>query len=298
MWFGVFAKAFYTLILWKWVLPSFKKSNLPFVFLKVTGLLLLCFFAEILVSWQYQVFSVNHMIHHPSLVIWLNIVLYLLITLVSVAIYFTRESFRSERLRREIIETQLTTELNFLHAQINPHFLFNTLNNLFSMAQRDRNNDLATSISMLSGLMRYMLYESKATRVSLSNEITHLNDFIGLARMRFSQEELQVNLTTEGDIENFNIAPMVLLTFVENAFKHGVRIEEKSIIDLSIKVERDQISFRCFNQKKEENKIQSESSGIGLENVKRRLVLLYPNKHHLEIIDNNHSFEVKLMLQS
>lgn len=237
------------------------------------------------------------MIHHPSMVVWLSLVIYLVITLIAVAIYFTRESFRNERQRRQFIETQLTTELNFLHAQINPHFLFNTLNNLFSMAQRDRNNELATSISMLSGLMRYMLYESKANRVSLLSEINHLKDFIGLARMRFSLDELEVNLVVEGESEKFTIAPMVLLTFVENAFKHGVRIEEKSTINLFIKAENNQILFRCLNLKNQERKFSSESSGIGLENVKRRLLLLYPEKHNLEIIDNSHSFEVKLNLQ-
>ncbi len=222
--------------------------------------------------------------------------MYLVITLVSLTIYFVRESFKNERQKRVLIESQLTTELDFLHAQINPHFLFNTLNNLFSIAQRDKNEELATSISMLSGLMRYMLYDSKATRVSLSSEIAHLEDFIGLGKMRFTKKELEVNMDVEGNTAKAVIAPMILLPFVENAFKHGVRIEEKSKIDISIKVTQERIDFRCFNFNNVKEIGASESSGIGLENVKRRLELLYPGKHKLDIIKTDESFEIELRL--
>jgi len=267
-----------------------------FVFLTLAALLVLFPYLEVLLSWQFQRFSLEHMAHHPSWLIWVNPLMYLVITLISLIIHFVRESFRNEKQKRMLMESQLTTELDFLHAQINPHFLFNTLNNLFSIAQRDKNEELATSISMLSGLMRYMLYDSKVTRVSLQSEIAHLRDFIGLAQMRFTTDELQVNVEVSGDVESEVIAPMVILPFVENAFKHGIRIEEKSEIDISIKVDGERIEFQCRNHNNA-SKEQSDSSGIGLENVRRRLSLLYPGKHTLEIREDEF-FEINLTLQS
>jgi two-component system LytT family sensor kinase len=287
----------FALILWRWILPSFKKSRPVLVFFKIAGLLVVFMTSEIGISWQYEVFSVTHMILHPSLTVWLNLVIYLVITLVSVAVYFTRESFRNERQKRELMENQLTTELNFLHAQINPHFLFNTLNNLFSIAQRDKNEGLAKSISMLSGLMRYVLYESNASRVSLRKEVNQLKDFIGLACMRFSEEEVKVEVVIEGEIDNATIAPMILLPFVENAFKHGVQIEEISIITISVKSKNGRIDFHCLNRKAAGIQPTIDSSGIGLENVRRRLKLLYSDKHQLQFHETEEIFEVHLTLE-
>src|SRR5262249_6051066 len=148
---------------------------------------------------------------------------------------------------RDLTEAQLTTELGYLRAQINPHFLFNTLNNLFSIAQRDSNENLATAISRLSGLMRYMLYESHVNRVTLEREITHVRDFIGLAGMRYTEQEAEVRFQITGDVQKAMIAPMLLLPFVENAFKHGVRVEEKSIIRIEIEAVNSTIVFLCSN---------------------------------------------------
>ncbi|MEP1096508.1 MAG: histidine kinase [Cyclobacteriaceae bacterium] len=289
-------KLIFILILWKWIIPLFQKRSMLFVFLVLGALLLLFTYLEVLLSWQFEKSSLQHMAHHSSWLIWVNPLMYLVITLIALIIHFVRESFRNEQQKRILIESQLTTELEFLHAQINPHFLFNTLNNLFSIAQRDKNEELATSISMLSGLMRYMLYDSKVTRVSLQSEIAHLHDFIGLARMRFTTDELQVNVEVSGDLERQVIAPMVILPFVENAFKHGIRIEERSEIDIAIKAGRGQIEFCCRNYNNA-SKEPSESSGIGLENVQRRLSLLHPDKHILEIKEGE-LFEINLTLQS
>ncbi|MEP5612453.1 MAG: histidine kinase [Cyclobacteriaceae bacterium] len=296
MWPGIFMKLIFILILWKWIIPLFKKKSMLFVFLLLGVVLLLFIYLEVLISWQFERFSLQHMAHHSSWLTWVNPLMYLVITLIALIIHFVRESFRNEQQKRKLIESQLTTELEFLHAQINPHFLFNTLNNLFSIAQRDKNEELATSISMLSGLMRYMLYDSKVTRVSLQSEIAHLRDFIGLAQMRFTSDELQVDVEVSGNVAQEMIAPMVILPFVENAFKHGIRIEEVSKIDIGIKAGKGQIEFKCSNY---DNATQEPagSSGIGLENVRRRLALLYPDKHTLEI-KKGEFFEINLTVQS
>ena len=297
MWPGLVIKACFTDPLWWWVLPSFtEKRGLAAVTAKWFLLLAVCLSAEALLSWQWEAFGFHHMMSHTSPVLWGNAIFYLGISLLAGAVYFTLHSFRSEKQKRELMETQLRTELGFLHAQLNPHFLFNTLNNLFSMAQRSRQEELATAISMLSGLMRYMIYESSAERVPLQMEIDHLRDFIGLARMRYTAAEVQVELKTEGDISKASIAPMVLLPFVENAFKHGVQIEESAQIHIGIAADLRQVTFTCSNQKRSAPSVEEGSSGIGLANVKRRLALLYPATHELEIKEIGDVFEVKLIL--
>jgi two-component system LytT family sensor kinase len=147
----------------------------------------------------------------------------------------------------------------------------------------------------LSGLMRYALDESGSNFVPLKKEIDHLHDFIGLASMRYAPHEISVNFSVNGDIENTMITPMILLPFVENAFKYGVKIGETSSIDIGITVTNTEIKFHCQNTVMAQHGM--ESSGIGLINVKRRLELLYPAKADLEIIDTGAMYTVNLLLK-
>jgi LytS/YehU family sensor histidine kinase len=195
-----------------------------------------------------------------------------------------------------MIETQLTTELNFLKSQINPHFLFNTLNNLYSIAQRSGNDQLETGIYKLSGLMRYVIYETGTPKVQLEKEIGYIHDFIGLSRLRFTEEELNVSVRVEGPVRDAPIAPMILIPFVENAFKHGVKIEFSSFINIRIAVAGDKIIFECTNSLHQGKRIEETQTGIGLENVKRRLDLLYPGKYKLEALKLSDSYKVNLEL--
>ncbi len=294
---SAFFKVLFAVLLWKLVLPSFRKfKSVPGLFLRITLILIACLSLEIFTSWQYQMFTVGHMIHHSSPVIWVNLAQYLAITLVGVAIFFAREWVQTERQQRLMKEVQLSTELNFLRSQIHPHFLFNTLNNLFSIAQRDGNEDMAAGISKLSGLMRYILYDSRVSKVSLTKEIEYMKDFIGLARLRFADDEAVVDFSVTGHADKKLIAPMILLPFIENAFKHGVIIERPSTIHISIDASENNIVFRCENAKMGLRDEKSES-GIGLENVKRRLALLYPEKHTLFIEEQNERYIVNLTLQ-
>ena len=297
MWFGVLAKLIYTFILWRWVLPSFKKSKPIYVFLSIAGLFAIFLIIEIVLSWQFRVFTVSHMVNHSSPAIWLTLVTYLLITLISITIYFTRESFKNERQKRELIESQLSTELKYLKTQVNPHFLFNTLNNLFSIAQKNKDEETANGISKLAGLMRYMLYDSTVTNVPLEKEIKNITDFITLAKLRYSRGEVIVNISEKGELSRALIAPMILLPFIENAFKHGVDIEKTTVISITIEATVNKIIFQCTNPVAEPSSLAfTEYSGIGLENVKRRLALLYPEKHKLVITNNDKNFSVYLEL--
>jgi sensor histidine kinase YesM len=260
----------------------------------MVGLLIACVGLETIFAGAMTVHSASHQFSH-SPTIWINIVLYLLISCILLGIYFTKRLIESERKQRELAETKLVTELAYLRSQIHPHFLFNTLNNIFSIAQRDQKDELADSVSKLSGMLRYLLYEGNTNRVSLRKELEHLKDFVGLAMMRYSPGEILLTFNVAGDPDKAVIAPMILLPFVENAFKHGVTIGKTNEITISIDASGDKIIFKCVNEKRAAP-VNPESSGVGLSNVKRRIELLYPGNHELSIMDSEKYFEVKLTL--
>jgi two-component system, LytTR family, sensor kinase len=190
---------------------------------------------------------------------------------------------------------QLSTEIKFLKSQINPHFLFNTLNNLFSMAQGKGNDELADGISKLSGMMRYMLYDSNEESVLLSKEITYLEECITLNKLRYADEEVIISFDHAGPIADISIAPMLFIPFVENAFKHGVAIGQRAAIQIAIVVSGQKLNFSCVNTDYSIiRKMEMEISGIGLENVRRRLELVYPGKHQLIINKEDGKFMINL----
>lgn len=213
----------------------------------------------------------------------------------SVAYFFLKEWARNELVRNQLEAYQLSTEIKFLKSQINPHFLFNTLNNLFSMAQEKGNDELADGISKLSGMMRYMIYDSNTGSVPLGKEIAYLDDCITLNKLRYADDEVKVIFDHPAQTGNITIAPMLFIPFVENAFKHGVSIGQTSGIDIAITVSDQRLIFTCVNTKYSAiKKMEDEKSGIGLENVRRRLDLLYPGKHNLQISEDDGKYIVKL----
>jgi len=222
------------------------------------------------------------------------LLLFLGILGISIAYFFLKEWAKADVVRVKLEANQLSTEVKFLRSQINPHFLFNTLNNLFSMAQGKGNDDLADGISKLSGMMRYMIYDSNAGSVSLSKEIAYLEDCITLNKLRYADNEVKVTFDCPTQPGGAAIAPMLFIPFVENAFKHGVAIGKTSAIDIAIVIADQKLIFTCINPKYNAKKMDDEENGIGLENVKRRLDLLYPGKHLLEIFEDERKYFVKL----
>jgi len=214
---------------------------------------------------------------------------------ISFAYFFLNAWAKSELIQTRLQANQLSTEVKFLKSQINPHFLFNTLNNLFSMAQAKGNDDLADGISKLSGMMRYMLYDSNEERVPLSKEIIYLEECITLNKLRYADEEVTVTFDHTRQIADIGIAPMLFIPFVENAFKHGVAIGQRASIQITIAVSGEKLKFTCVNTDYGAiKKMEMNISGIGLENVKRRLELVYPGKHQLIINKENGKFMVNL----
>ena len=217
----------------------------------------------------------------------------------SIAYFFLMEWARVEKMRAELAAVQLDTEVKFLKSQVNPHFLFNTLNNLFSMAQKKGNEDLADGISKLSGMMRYMIYESNEEFVPLNKEIEYLEDCIVLNKLRYAENEAVVKFDYPADPVGVNVAPMLFIPFVENAFKHGVSIGKSSEIAISIAVVNKQLTFTCANTIYTVKKMEQEKGGIGLENVKRRLDLLYPGKYKLltKTDDNKYIVDLRITIE-
>lgn len=212
----------------------------------------------------------------------------------STAYFFLKEWSRTEKMRAELAAVQLDTEVKFLKSQVNPHFLFNTLNNLFSMAQKKGDDSLADGISKLSGMMRYMIYESNEENVPLKKEIEYLEDCIVLNKLRYAEDEVKVIFNYPKKTEGIFIAPMLFIPFVENAFKHGVMIGKSSEIDISIGAVNGQLTFNCTNTIYSVKKMEQEKGGIGLENVKRRLELLYPGKYTLSAKTEDNRYIVSL----
>ena len=199
---------------------------------------------------------------------------------------------RAERRTREIENEHLRTELSFLHMQINPHFLFNSLNTIYGMSLKKSDN-APKAVLKLSQLLRYMIEETGHDMVPLEQEVIYLNNFIDLQKMR-SGPSLTVTFDVEGDINQANIAPMLLLPFVENAFKYGLNNSMESPIQIELIVTKETIEFSVINRKFEN--MGRHSSGVGIPNVQRRLALLYPRKHELNIKDTGETYFVKLKI--
>jgi len=189
----------------------------------------------------------------------------------------------------------LRTELSFLRSQINPHFLFNILNNLTSLA-RKRSVLLEPAIVNLSQLMRYMIYESDDNRAPLSKEVEYLRSYIELQLLRFGKE-VTVKIEMEGDYSSFFIGPMLLISLVENAFKYGTGASDQTIIFITLKVSNQhQLQFCVINDIVRPEQPCDENTGIGLKNLKRRLDILYPHRHRLKAVSNGMIFTAELAI--
>lgn len=209
------------------------------------------------------------------------------------ALKIARDSFYK---RQQIKEA----ELKLLKAQLNPHFLFNTLNNLYglSVIKSDR---LPSLMLQLSELLRYSLYNTKEEFVPLKKEIQYLENYVSLERIRL-EEQTEITLNIVGNYEAKKIAPMLLIVFVENAFKHLGEIKGKqSTVAIDILIEEGELNFKCENTsdttKPLEENLEKGKSGIGLTNVKKRLSLLYPEKYQLEIQKKKNIFLVELIVE-
>ena len=211
---------------------------------------------------------------------------------VTTVLYLLRDHNRKERRLKELENKNLKSELNLLKRQLNPHFLFNALNSVYVLIQENQEKARGTLVR-ISDMLSHQLYDGSKETVALFKEVQHVKNYVALEKVR-QGGRVNVNFRFSGESNNKKIVPMLLIPFVENAFKHGFNAGLNCYdVDIDIRINRDLLHFHCRNQYKK-NGLYHQQGGLGLENVKRRLELLYPGRYQLDISDHNGSFDVGL----
>lgn len=240
--------------------------------------------------------NLNIVLQHRGFKTSRGLIALVLVTAISTGYGLLNYVVTQEKQQQEKQKERLQSELSFLRSQISPHFIFNILNSIVYLIRTK--SDAAEPVTLkLSELIRYMLYESENAQIPLEKEVSYLENYIELQKVRF-EEDVKIELNTEGVATTQNIEPMLLIPFVENAFKHGVGMVIDPTIDIDLKIKDNALSFSVKNKIAPETATEKDSSsGIGLKNVQRRLELLYPNAHELIIKKENGWFEVTLNLK-
>lgn len=223
-----------------------------------------------------------------------NLINIFFIVLITSTLKFYRGYQKKQSRLIKVENEQLKTEVKLLKAQVNPHFLFNTLNNLYGLIIQNKNEQASEITLKLSDLMRYLLQSSKAEKVKLSEEIQFVKDYLALEKVRLSQNA-DIKLTVSGIDSEVHIAPLLFIPFVENAFKHGLQsLTKNCYVHFTIAKQGSELFFEAENSLGEH--LQKVPSEMGLDNLKKRLELIYPQKHLLEIEKNEDFFKASLQL--
>lgn len=218
------------------------------------------------------------------------------IVLLSTVAKIIKDWFKQQRIQKDLERQNMQSELRFLRSQINPHFLFNTLNNLYALTLKK--SDQAPEIVLrLAEMMRYMLYECNEKRVPLSKELNYIRNYLELERQRHGND---IEISFEwigGEVGRHRVAPLLFIPFLENSFKHGIsRQIDSGYVRLAMGIQEEQVHFRIENSKPEQRDTNYHQGGIGLTNSRRRLAILYPKHHKLIIQDQPHSYLVQLQI--
>ncbi len=198
------------------------------------------------------------------------------------------------KLKEDLNKKNYEMELALVKSQINPHFLFNTINNIDGLIQQD-SNKASEYLNKLSDIMRFMLYETKTDKIPLTKELAYIEKYIELQKIRTNNPNY-VNFNIKNDESNLLIEPMLFIPFIENAFKHTENKKTENAISISFIIEKDKIVFGCENYYNKSAETKSEGSGLGNELIEKRLALLYPGKHDLEVGHINNLYKIKLTL--
>lgn len=269
----------------------FKKKYPAYLFT-----ILICFALFALLSWTLAI----TFIHTDASFTFRSHLIFVTFTFIfilacSIAYKTIRDKTLADNLIKERENENLKTELSLLRMQVSPHFMFNVLNNMVALA-RKKSDLLEPSLIKLSSLMRYMLYETGEEKVSLEKEIDYLQSYIDLQMQRFGKK-VAINSDIPVPDKDYYIEPMLLIPFVENAFKHGTGLMENTVINIALKANNNLLDFTVSNNyDAASSEIKDKASGIGLANVQRRLELLYPENHTLIISRNDNTFTVSLQI--
>lgn len=226
----------------------------------------------------------------PNTITFINLTIAILLIGFNLTIKLFIKSLRDEEVMKDLEHQKLESELQYLKYQLNPHFFMNTLNNIHALIDID-SRKAKTSIIELSKLMRYVLYESNKDYIELTKEIIFLQNYIELMRLRFT-ESLNIQTDFPLIVPEVKIPPLLLISLLENAFKHGVSYREASFIHICLKIDDGSLIFKCSNSKHRTKK--DEHHGVGLENVKKRLQLLFGNNYTYTINENENEYNVSL----
>lgn len=271
-------------------------------------LVLVSLFGATLLETALDVLWANHVFEGHSFTFWGdffvdNMLFHLLFVLLPSCGFWLYQRWHINTMQQQrLTEEKLRSELAALRMQIDSHFLFNVLNNLFSSARKSGDFVTADGINSLAHLMRYMLEGSKAERVDLEQEIAHVEAYVDLQKRRFHKDD-QVEISIRNSIPlnaRVAVAPLLFMPFVENAFKHGIRLQSASSIAIDWSLDAETLVFSCVNSlhtPRQHWHSDGRNSKIGLENVKKRLELLYPRQYQLEIVGKNGLYKVELKIQ-
>ena len=264
-----------------------------------------CFIAMIVSSSILKMYVIGHVINSPALInftanlkarIYDNIIPHFFLVTAGVAIKLLVDYIRMQKRMVVLAKEKAEAELNFLQSQINPHFLFNSLNSIYFLI--DKNNSGARdALHKFSAMLRYQLYEMNGERISIEKEINYLKDYIDLQKLR-KDEYYKVTVTITDTVKGFFIEPLLLIPFVENAFKHISHYKQQiNFVQLNMYCKNGEFNFVIENSKEAAGISTEKHGGIGLKNVQKRLELLYPQKHHLHIQNHEEIYRVDLKIK-
>ncbi len=219
---------------------------------------------------------------------------FLLAVFIGVAVRITTRWYEAETKREKMENEYLKSELTYLRYQLQPHFFFNTLNNIYALVEQAPSR-AQKSIHQLSKLMRYLLYESGAAEVPLSKEITFIKNYVHLMQLRVS-EQTDIQLHVDVGSQDPGIAPLLFVSLIENAFKHGIHATGSGFIHINLQADAQQLVFTAENSNHPKRKEDKSGSGIGLENLEKRLQITYPGRHDLAIHSDEHKHVTQLTI--
>ncbi len=256
----------------------FTKSYLLYLFAIVLSIFSICFPLAIIAHLVINNKDLQSLVWSSAFLFFLSLSV-LFSVVMTMVLKFIKQWYKDQKSQKELQQIQLQTELKFLKAQINPHFLFNSLNNLYALTLKK--SDLAPTVVLrLSDILRYVLYESSQGEVSILKEIQHILDYVEIEKLRLGNL-VKIDVKVDENIKDQNIEPMLLLTLVENAFKHSETVlSEERFVRIQINAIENGFRFLIENSFNPSKK-NKEMGGIGLQNIKKRLTLTYPGKHEL-----------------
>lgn len=250
----------------------------------------------LLISYYLFVILIKTVLGRSIFIGLFNISEMVIYSLMGLLLYLAYDRFNKIKMQKELEKQNIQSELALLKNQINPHFLFNTLNNIDSLIKSNPSKASDTLVE-LSDMMRYMIYDTNVAKVPLKQELDYIDNYLKLQSLQYANPNL-VKYEVNGNFQNITVPPMLFIPFIENAFKHCTDKESKDAITFSFDISHNSILFEAVNIYDENQKItKDKSSGVGLDIVKRRLEILYPNKHQLTIEQKSNLFCISLKIE-